>query len=122
MPPKGASHDGSSKKRIRTAAIFCLTVACVAGLRPTPFAGEIAPQGHVLEDFEGYALHTFPPKWRVHTDEARKIYRIETENDNRFLHAHAEKQSVLIGLNTSLIRASDGAFIGAGEYMPDRRP
>lgn len=28
----------------------------------------------------------------------QKIYRIETENNNRFLHAHAEKQSVQIGL------------------------
>src|SRR5215468_644646 len=98
MPLEGASDAGRSKKRIRTAAIFCLTVACVAGRRPIPFAAEIAPQGHVLEDFEGYTLHTFPPKWRVHNDEARKIYRLETENDNRFLHAHAEKQSVLIGL------------------------
>jgi len=98
MPLEGVSDAGRSKKRIRTAAIFCLTVACVAGRRPTPFAADIAPQGHVLEDFEGYALHTFPPKWRVHNDEARKIYRIETENDNRFLHAHAEKQSVQIGL------------------------
>ena len=50
------------------------------------------------KDFEGYALQTFPPRWRVRNDDAPKIYRIESENNNRFLHAHAEKQSVQIGL------------------------
>jgi hypothetical protein len=53
---------------------------------------------YVLENFEGYATYTFPTKWRVRNLDARKIYRIESENDNRFLHAHADKQAVQIGL------------------------
>jgi hypothetical protein len=52
----------------------------------------------ILENFETYGDGAFPSKWRSRSDEARKIYRIESEDGNRFLRAHADKQAVQIGL------------------------
>src|SRR5262245_24813064 len=94
----GGRRRARCKRRTALVSALGIALASIAGLPPSLFAAETAPQGHVLEDFEGYALHTFPPRWRVRNDEARKIYRIEGEDNNRFLHAHAEKQSVQIGL------------------------
>jgi hypothetical protein len=51
-----------------------------------------------LEDFEGYPVQSLPEKWRRRSEGARKIYRSESENGNRFLHAYADKQAVQIGL------------------------
>lgn len=52
----------------------------------------------VLDNFEQYGASPFPTKWRSGSDEARKIYRIDAENDNRFLRAYADKVAVHIGL------------------------
>jgi hypothetical protein len=52
----------------------------------------------VLDNFEHYGTNPFPTKWRARSDEARKIYRIGAENDNRFLRAHADKVALHIGL------------------------
>jgi len=61
-------------------------------------ATDIAAAFTVLENFEAYATGTFPSKWRRRNDEALKIYRVESENGNRFLRAYADKQAVQIGL------------------------
>ena len=52
----------------------------------------------VLENFEEYGANSFPSKWRSRSDEGRNVYRIDTENGNRFLRADADKQGVQIGL------------------------
>jgi len=52
----------------------------------------------VLENFEAYSNEAFPSKWRCRSDEARKIYRVESEGGNRFLRAYADKQAFQIGL------------------------
>ena len=52
----------------------------------------------VLEDFEQSGTSGLPPKWRATNDDAKTIYRIESENGNRFLRARAENQAVQIGL------------------------
>ena len=52
----------------------------------------------VLDNFEEYGANGFPSKWRSRNDDASKIYRIDTENGNRFLRADAHKQAVQIGL------------------------
>ncbi len=49
-------------------------------------------------NFEAYAPGTFPSKWRRRSDEGLKIYRVESENGNRFRRAYADKQAVQIGL------------------------
>ncbi len=59
---------------------------------------EPVPGAVVLENFESYANDSFPEKWRVMKEGARTIYRVETENGNRFLHARADKQTIQIGL------------------------
>jgi hypothetical protein len=53
-----------------------------------------------LENFEEYPLQSFPQEWKVRgsEDEARIVYHVSEEHGNHFLHAHAEKQSVQIGL------------------------
>jgi Protein of unknown function (DUF3047) len=60
---------------------------------------ELAFAFAVLENFERYGDAVFPSRWKSRNDEAQKIYRIEAENSNRFLRAHAEKQAVQIGLD-----------------------
>jgi hypothetical protein len=52
----------------------------------------------VLENFEAYVNGTFPSKWRSRNDEAQNIYQVVSENGNRFLRAHADKQAVQIAL------------------------
>jgi len=53
-----------------------------------------------LETFERSEVLTFPHGWKVRGDEtaARTIYRIQEENGNRFLHAHAQSQGIQIGM------------------------
>jgi hypothetical protein len=64
---------------------------------------QVATTGHVvaLETFDQYQPATFPGQWQVRGDEsvARVVYRVAEENGNRFLHAHADKQEVQIGLS-----------------------
>src|SRR5262245_63677272 len=74
---RGGRRRARRTRRIAPVSTLGIALACIAGLHPLLLAAETAPQGHVLEDFEGYALHMFPPKWRVRNDEARKLYRIE---------------------------------------------
>ncbi|MBI3249379.1 MAG: DUF3047 domain-containing protein [Deltaproteobacteria bacterium] len=60
----------------------------------------IQSQRVALENFESYPSRAFPQAWKVRgsEEEARMVYRVAEENGNRFLHAHAEKQSVQIGM------------------------
>src|SRR5574341_1295427 len=53
-----------------------------------------------LETFDQYQPATFPGQWQIRGDEsdARVVYRIAEEGGNRFLHAHADKREVQIGL------------------------
>jgi len=53
-----------------------------------------------LENFEEYPPQTFPQAWQVrgNEEEAHLVYHVAEENGNHFLHAHAEKQDVQIGL------------------------
>jgi hypothetical protein len=55
----------------------------------------------VLEDFEQAVGNGFPSKWRASDKDAKTIYRIESENGNRFLRARANNQAVQIGLEQS---------------------
>ena len=57
-------------------------------------------QTKVLDTFETDQPLTFPQNWEVRGNEevARVVYQIAEENGNHFLHAHAEKQDVQIGL------------------------
>jgi hypothetical protein len=52
----------------------------------------------VLENFEQYATGSLPSKWRGSNDNAKTIYRIESEKGNRFLRARADNQAVQFGL------------------------
>lgn len=54
----------------------------------------------LLETFDQYSPASFPEQWKVRgdEDEAREIYRVTEENGNRFLHAHADRQAIQIGL------------------------
>ena len=53
-----------------------------------------------LETFEADPLKGFPVHWesRGDKDEAKKIYWIEQEEGNKFLHARAGKHAIQIGL------------------------
>jgi len=60
----------------------------------------VQDNGVPLENFEQYPPQAFPDKWKVRGDEdvARVVYRVAEEDNNHFLHAHAENQDVQIGL------------------------
>lgn len=81
--------------------VFFLVLVSVVRLAHA--SDQDAPSAPVvpLENFEQYPSHAFPQKWKVRgdEDEARMVYRVAEENGNRFLRAHAEKQSVQIGLS-----------------------
>jgi hypothetical protein len=77
---------------------FALILAAGPGVAVQPFARESPVETFKLEDFEGYPVQSFPEKWRRRSEAARKIYRVESENGNRFLHAYADRQAVQIGL------------------------
>ena len=55
----------------------------------------------VLENFEQSAENGFPSKWRASDEDGKTIYRIESENGNRFLRARANNKAVQIGLEHS---------------------
>ena len=56
-----------------------------------------------LDNFDADQPLTFPQNWQVRGSEeaARAVYKVEVEGGNHFLHAHAEKQDVQIGLTRS---------------------
>ena len=51
-----------------------------------------------LEDFEQYTDGAYPNKWRGKNNQAQSIYRVASENGNRFLRAHSRNQGVQIAL------------------------
>jgi hypothetical protein len=75
---------------------WILSTGAVVALQPSARAGVVETLS--VEDFEGYPVQSFPEKWRRRSEAARKIYRVESEDGNHFLHAHADKQAVQIGL------------------------
>ena len=56
-----------------------------------------------LDNFDADQPLTFPQNWQVRGSEevARVVYQVAEENGNHFLHAHAEKQDVQIGITRS---------------------
>ena len=54
----------------------------------------------ILESFEDYPQQTFPRRWKARGEQhdAEKIYRIEEQDGNHFLHARAEDKAIQIGL------------------------
>jgi hypothetical protein len=53
-----------------------------------------------LETFEEYPLRVFPSRWEARTDKsaASRMYQVEEEDGNRFLHATAGEEAIQIGL------------------------
>src|SRR5262245_58403777 len=74
------------------AAILSVLLAC-----HDPAAAETT-----LENFEDYQNGAFPGKWRARNREARRVYRIDSEGGNRFLHAHADNQGFQIALERAI--------------------
>lgn len=72
-------------------AIFLLMLVCL--LNPSRLAATT-----LLENFEHYGDGTYPTKWRAKSNDGRKIYRIASEEGNRFLRAHSSNQGVQIAL------------------------
>jgi len=62
------------------------------------WGAELPDDFTVLENFEQHGNNKFPAKWRSRNDDARKIYRIESESGDQFLRAHAVNQAVQIAL------------------------
>jgi hypothetical protein len=87
--------------RIKERINLCCVLLVQAGMivfAPGLSASESATRGAVVENFEQYGAQNFPERWRGGSQEARKVYRIEAESENRFLQAHADKQAVHLGL------------------------
>jgi Protein of unknown function (DUF3047) len=70
-------------------AVILAVVVCSAHL---------AGASTVLENFEQSGADGFPSKWRGSNDDAKTIYRIESENGNHFLRARADNKAVQLGL------------------------
>lgn len=53
-----------------------------------------------METFVEYPCLVFPTRWKPHGEQsdAEKIYRIEEQEGNRLLHAHAQDKAIQIGL------------------------
>jgi DUF3047 family protein len=82
---------------VRRHALLTFAVgACI--LTFVLFSAEFARAATLLENFEQSGTNGFPSKWRGSNDDAKNIYRIESENGNRFLRARADNQAVQIGL------------------------
>src|SRR5258706_2313959 len=64
------------------------------------FVGNVgfAADVKILENFESDKEGAFPLKWRAKSSEGQKIYRVEAEASNRFLHAQSHNQAVQIAL------------------------
>jgi hypothetical protein len=75
---------------------WILSTGLVVALQPFARAGVVETLS--VEDFEGYLVQSFPEKWQRRSEAARKIYRVESEDGNHFLHAHADKEAMQIGL------------------------
>jgi hypothetical protein len=86
---------GFGLDRWQDQSVFALS-ACILTL--SLFSAEFARAATVLENFEQSGTNGFPSKWRGSNDDAKTIYRIESENGNRFLRARADNQAVQIGL------------------------
>src|SRR5215471_6478738 len=54
-----------------------------------------------LETFDTYQPHSFPGQWEARGDKetAKSVYSVGEEGGDRFLHAHADKQDVQIGIS-----------------------
>ncbi len=80
-------------------------------------SGDFSPGFTVLENFESYPSSAFPTTWRRAKDDARLIYRVETENDNHFLRARADNQAIQIGLEHVFDPRSQRRLTGAGACL-----
>lgn len=80
--------------------LVLLAVLCIPSFQHA--TAQLATTGRVvpLESFEEYPPLAFPTQWKARGDEdtARLIYRVAEENGNHFLHAHADRRAIQIGL------------------------
>lgn len=82
-----------------------LVVIGVLGVWYAPVAAQpSADEAALTETFQEYPAGEFPSRWKVRGSEAtaRAVYRVIEEEENRFLHAYAQKQDVQIGLEHTL--------------------
>jgi hypothetical protein len=103
--------------RSRIAKTFSAFVYLAGGLLCSQLWGLELPGFTVLENFEQQDTYQFPSKWRSRNDDAKKIYRIESESGNRFLRAHAANQAVQIGLEHIFDPNSNAGSHGAGAFI-----
>ncbi len=88
----------SGKRSLKILVLLALLslppLLCTAA--PLAFLG----QGTLLDSFEQYPLLAFPSQWSVRGDEvtAHRIYQVAEEHGDRFLHAHADRQAIQIGI------------------------
>jgi hypothetical protein len=81
--------------RWQTQSVFALS-ACILTL--SLFYVDFTSAATVLENFQQYGNNGFPSKWRASNDDAKTIYRIESESSNHFLRARADNKAVLVRL------------------------
>jgi hypothetical protein len=86
---------GFGLDRWHAQSVFALS-ACILTL--SLFSVDSTWAATVLENFEQYGNNGFPSKWRASNDDAKAIYRIESESGNHFLRARADNKAVQIGL------------------------
>ena len=82
-------------------ALAFLAGAGVCAASDTLLAAPDRTEAVALESFDAYPVGGFPDAWKVRGDmrDARAIYRITADGSGgRFLAAHADRQSVMIGL------------------------
>ncbi len=87
--------QGFGLDRWQAQSVFAFA-ACILIL--TLFSVDFTWAATVLENFEQYGANGLPSKWRGSNDDAKTIYRIESEKGNRFLRARADNQAVQFGL------------------------
>jgi hypothetical protein len=80
--------------------VFLLLALSLANIARAGDQSTATEQIVPLETFEEDLPQAFPKEWKVRgsEDEAKIVYHVAEENGNHFLHAHAEKQGVQIGL------------------------
>ena len=112
----------TEKTRRSFAAIpyFLRSFACLVALELVSRAmvvrsGDFSPGFTVLENFESYPSSAFPTTWRRAKDDARLIYRVETENDNHFLRAVAKPGDVIARINEDEVRTESDFSALLGE-------
>jgi len=91
----GHPIHGFRRDRWLAQSVFALS-ACILTL--SLFSVDSMWAATVLENFEQYGNNGFPSKWRASNDDAKIIYRIESESGNHFLRARADNKAVQIGL------------------------